>query len=87
MYIRIKPPKVPIIKFAVLEPIIQFKPAKMSNIKIISAIICPKLTKGPAIYPFLIVSVMVMVNIGPGTNAPESPTKNDVSVKRKISIK
>ena len=83
---RTAPPNIPMIKAAVCEPKIWPKPARMTIIISISAIIWPRTTLGPAINPFLTESETVTVNIGPGTNAPDNPTPNEVNANKTISI-
>ena len=83
---RTRPPNVPMIKAAVCEPIIWPKPARMTTIIIISVIIWPRTTIGPAINPFFTESEIVTVNMGPGTNAPYNPTPNEVNANKTISI-
>ncbi len=50
----------------------------------ISSIACPAIIFGPTQKPFFADSLIVTVNRGPGTNAPENATKNEV---KKIEIK
>lgn len=82
MKIRTRPPMVPISKVAVADPINHPSP-RISNNKIAtSAIMCPITTIGPARGPFLSELEMVTVNMGPGTKAPDRPTRNELTVNK-----
>ncbi len=80
------PPANPIINAAGAEPINHPKPANNSITRIISLMMCPEIIKGPAINPFSTESEMVTLNMGPGANAPDSPTKKEVAVNKANSI-
>jgi hypothetical protein len=51
-----------------------------------SVIKCPNIIRGPALNPFFTESEMVTVSMGPGTNAPDNPTPNEVKANKTISI-
>ena len=79
-------PTVPIIKTAVCEPMIHPRPAKITSIIINSVIKCPNIIRGSALNPFFTESDRVTVSMGPGTNAPDNPTPNEVKANSTISI-
>ena len=83
---RTVPPNIPMIKAAVWEPKIWPKPAKMAIIISISVIMWPRIIIGPVLNPFLTESETITVNMGPGTNAPDNPTPNEVNANNAISI-
>jgi hypothetical protein len=80
------PPTRPITKEAVGDPINHPKPNNNNRTMTISMKICPLVTKGPAMNPFLKESDMVTVSMGPGTSAPDNPTRKEVIANRIISI-
>ncbi len=75
------PPSTPERSLASFDSKTKLNPRSRANMTIVSAIIWPRTTSGPAIDPLFVDHATVATNIGPGGIAPENPIMKEAEAR------